>query len=116
MNAVQSEVCGLLENDLKALKDRLSVQALDGTPFLLCLDTESGIRVYGDWNGQKGFMSAELVPAHLCGTIQMSSESAQKNIAHLAAKGLKAYYQHWRAFAEQRVAALEQTLQAVRAV
>ena len=94
------------------IRATLSAQVMDGTPYLLFSEIGGAPAVYGEWENrlghwlpaEKGFRYAETVPNHLCGTVQMSAESAQKKCAQLNAAGRKAHYTTWRAFLEARLA------------
>lgn len=107
---IADKVLATIKDDIKTFTDKLSVPVLDGTPMLLVMTEADAVstfrRVYGDWDGVKGWKADQLVPAHLCGAMMFSPENAKRNVAKLMAAGLNVQAVHWRTFAEQRVAAL----------
>lgn len=64
---------------ISAIESELSAPVLDGTPWLI-LQAKAGepIRMFGDWNGTKGWLAVEAVPDHLCGAYMLSGESAKR--------------------------------------
>ena len=102
-----------LEEGIRAISARLEANILVGEPYLLTMQDKLGnTRVYGHWmraesdKAVPGWMSSELVPDHLCGTVQFTPESARKNIEHFAAKGLKVEKLFTRDFLTSRLAEL----------
>ncbi len=106
MKNIIEELIELTEKSVKDIRERLDAPILDGTPFLLCITDDLGVvRVYGDWDGIKGFRGADVVPNHLCGCITFSRERASQNCAAIASKSpeQKPYVTHWRAFLSERL-------------
>lgn len=106
---IKSKILATIKTSIAEIESTLAVSVLDGTPFLLLMEHDGIQMVYGAWaddkgNATGGFKTADLVPDHLCGTIQMDESSARKNAAAISAKGHeKACYMHWRAFLEARL-------------
>jgi len=111
-----------IEASIKEISNKLDVACLDGSPFMVVIEHEGIERVYGEWpsmNGDgtkiRGFLGADAVPNHLCGSIQFTPEGAQAFAAQLNGRGEKAHYTHWRAFLQNRLTGLlklQETLQA----
>lgn len=108
-----------LASSIREIKLKLAdSNSLDGTPYLTLVDKGDGVvRMFGCWptlSGTEvyGYRSSDLCPDNLCGSVQSSREVAQKRCAELNDLGVKAYYQHWRAFLEQRLAAQQNLLDA----
>lgn len=104
MNMIQ-EFIAKVENDIKALEDRMAAPVLDGTPFLLTLNPATGTMIYGEWDNGRGFRHIDTVPDHLCGAVQMSEESVNRNVATLKAN-LVPRAMHVRDFQKARLAHL----------
>lgn len=99
-----------LRESIAYLTNELASCTLDGTPYLLVCTVPGHTPgapdvevVYGRWDGRNCFKAIDTVQDHLCGTIQMSARSLDKNIAQVMATGfvdgtkpIKAYGRHWR--------------------
>ncbi len=104
-----NNIVSKFRKSIEYLTTELGSGALDGSPYLL-ICTVPGVRegttievVYGEWDGKKSFKALDIVPDHLCGTIQMNSESLRKNTVALVEGGfsdgtkpIKVFGRHWR--------------------
>lgn len=94
----------IIENAKKTIKDgiaemqaTLSCLVLDGTPYVLITEVNGIACYYGTPGNKPTAFHGYINYGHLLsGTHQFSLDSAQRNVEHLATKGMKVEYRHWR--------------------
>jgi len=83
---ILQDVITSLRQEVDAIKADLSISILEGAPFLLTIqkaDEGGSLRIYGTWDGQRGFKHEDTLPVHLCGAVGFTPENSAKNIDHL---------------------------------